>query len=132
MPVQMGHIYYYDPPQVNDANGSPLLLAHGFEQLGYRPWVVVSRDSINRNEDRRTAVVVPLSTNLTKAKAHRVQIPAAEMISNDPDKPFETSVALCDHVRVMDVSLIKREAGRVSESALRAIGAGLAFLFDIR
>ncbi len=132
MPVQMGHIYYYDPPQIADSNESLLLLAHGSEQLGYRPWVVVSRDSINRNEDRRTAVVVPLSTNLAKANRHRIKIPAEEMISDDPDKPFQTSVALCDHIRVMDVNLIRRRAGRVSESALASIGLGLAYLLDIR
>ena len=131
MSVRMGYIYFYDPPQDSDPN-SPLMLAYGSEQLGYRPWVVVSRDSINMNEDRRTAVVVPLSTNLSKANRHRIKIPAEHLISNDPEKPFVDSVALCDHVRVMDVNLIRREAGRVSESALRSIGLGLAYLFDIR
>jgi mRNA-degrading endonuclease toxin of MazEF toxin-antitoxin module len=103
MPVQMGHIYFYDPPLPADPNSTALSTAQGYEQLGDRPWGVVSRDSVNTNQDRRTAVVVPLSRNVSKANAYRIQIPAAHLISNDPDRQFDTSVALCDHVRVMDV-----------------------------
>ncbi len=131
MSVIQGGIYYYDPPPATSPNQTPLTVTSGSEQSGDRPWVVVSRDSINKAHPN-TAVVVPLSTNLSKANSYRIQIPDAELISDDPNTPFVSSVALCDHVRIMDVNLIRRKAGRVSDNALRSIGLGLAFVLDIR
>ena len=75
---------------------------------------------------------VPLSTKTDKANSYRIALPAAELIAEHSGYQFRNSVALCDHVRVLDLDLIRRKIGRVSENALLAVGLGLAFVFDIR
>jgi mRNA-degrading endonuclease toxin of MazEF toxin-antitoxin module len=57
-------------------------------------------------------------------------LPLAELIA-DAGSEFKPS-ALCDHVRVLDCSQIRKRLGRVSDNALTSIGLGLAFIFDLR
>jgi mRNA-degrading endonuclease toxin of MazEF toxin-antitoxin module len=47
---------------------------------------------------------------------------------------FLPSVALCDHVRVLDLNLVRKKIGKVSQNAFVAVGLGLglAFVFDLR
>jgi mRNA-degrading endonuclease toxin of MazEF toxin-antitoxin module len=85
------------------------------------------------NKGKPTAVGVPLTTKVHKANSYRIMLPAAELIADvGSGYQFQNSVALCDHVRVLDLDLIRRKIGRVSENALLAVGLGLAFVFDIR
>ena len=95
-----------------------------------RPYVIVSRDSANLNKP--TAVGVPLTTRTNKANSYRILLPAEELIADVGCTPFHNSVALCDHVRVLNLDLIQKKIGRVSQNAAAAISLGLAFLFDIR
>lgn len=62
----------------------------------------------------------------------RIALPAAELIPDVGCAAFQNSVALCDHVRVLDLNQIKKKIGRVSQNALLSVGVGLAFVFDLR
>lgn len=131
MEVQQGGIYLYEPPTNSTSQQAALITTSGSEQSGMRPFIIVSRDLINRN--RPTAVGVPLTTKVHKANAHRVLLPSAELISEPGSGyQFTTSVALCDHVRVLNLDLVRKKIGTVSQNALLAIGLGLAYVFDIR
>ena len=129
MEVQHGGIYLYDPPKVSVSENSALIITSGSEQSGLRPWIVVSRDIVNKNG--KTAVGVPMSTKVHKANSYRILLPASELIG-ESGYEFKNSVALCDHVRVLDIGLICKKLGMVSANALLAVGLGLAFVFDIR
>jgi mRNA-degrading endonuclease toxin of MazEF toxin-antitoxin module len=122
----------YEPPQQSTSQQAAILTTSGSEQSGWRPWVIVSRDLLNR-VNTRTAVGVPLSTNVSKANSYRILLPASELIA-DVGSPyvFQHSVALCDHIRVLDLNQIRRKVGRVSANGLISIvGVGLAFVTDI-
>lgn len=131
MDVIHGGIYLYEPPASSTSDQAALVVASGHEQAGLRPYVIVSRNSVNKNKP--TAVGVPLSTRVNKANSYRIALPAAELIADAGcTYQFQNSVALCDHVRVIDLDRIRRKLGRVSENALLSIGLGLSFVFDLR
>ncbi|MGH9541503.1 MAG: type II toxin-antitoxin system PemK/MazF family toxin [Terriglobales bacterium] len=114
----MGEIFWVDfgPPDSH-------------EQALRRPCVVMSRNDVNANGE--TVIVVPLTTKLHKANSYRIQVPAG-MIVAEPGQRLETSVALCDHVREIDKRKLESRAGRLSQTAIRGIALGLAYVFDIR
>lgn len=127
MEVQHGGIYLYEPPTAQAA----LFAASGSEQAGLRPYIIVSRDIVNKNKP--TAVGVPLTTKVHKANSYRILLPSAELIrAVGCNYEFKDSVALCDHVRVLDISRIRQRIGSASANALFSVSLGLAFVFDIR
>jgi len=88
------------------------------------------------NNAGRTVVVVPMITATGSANAYyRILLPIAEIIK-DPSctSTIQTSVAKCDHVRVLDKSLLELEGkiGKLTQTAAIAVGLGLAYVFDIR
>jgi mRNA-degrading endonuclease toxin of MazEF toxin-antitoxin module len=102
----------------------------GSEQEKDRPYVIMSRNSVN---DLGINVVgVPLSTQVHKASAYRIKLPVSEFIK-DPssDKPVQEGVALTDQIRVLDTGRLMQKVGRLSDSAIISVGLGLSFLFDI-
>ena len=113
----------------------------GSEQYGRRPFVVMSRDAVNRK--LRTVVVVPLTTHngqvqevlqrLTEQPPFRIIIPPAEITR---DMSGSSEILLCvaktDQARVVDKTRLLQKMGRLSTTATIAVGAGLAFLFDLR
>ena len=104
----------------------------GSEQQKSRPYVIVSRDAINRHG--LNVVGVPLSTKTHKANSHRILIPITHILK-DPGctRPISDSVALTDHIRVLDPSRFEHpKVGRLSDTAMGGLELGLAFLFDIR
>src|SRR6185312_7468964 len=106
-----------------------------------RPYVVMSRDAVNRK--LKTVIVVPLTTyqgqvqevlqQLSGQPPFRIIIPPAE-ITRDVSSNSEASlcVAKTDQARVVDKSRLLSKMGRLSRTAIIAVGAGLAFLFDLR
>lgn len=52
--VEFGGIYLYEPPNTSASDQSALLVTSGSEQAGLRPYIIVSRDVINKG--KRTAV----------------------------------------------------------------------------
>jgi mRNA-degrading endonuclease toxin of MazEF toxin-antitoxin module len=128
--VTQGCIYLYEPPTTSGSPQAAAILGSGSEQLGLRPFIIVSRDSVNANKP--TAVGVPLTTKVHKANSYRILLPAAELIADVGCFPLQASVALCDHVRVLDLERVQKRIGKVSQNALAAVGLGLAFVFDLR
>jgi len=122
----------YEPPKQSASEQAALVTTSGSEQSGWRPWVIISRDLLNR-VNTRTAVGVPLSTNVEKANSYRILLPSSELIADvGSTYVFQNGVALCDHVRVLDLNQIRRKVGRVSSNGLISIvGVGLAFVTDI-
>jgi mRNA-degrading endonuclease toxin of MazEF toxin-antitoxin module len=104
----------------------------GSEQQKSRPYVIVSRTAIN--QQGKNIVGVPLSTKLHKANAHRILIPCEHMIKNPVcTRPLSTSVALTDHIRVLDIARLEQpKMGQVSDTAMGGLELGLVYLFDIR
>ncbi|HWZ26227.1 MAG TPA: type II toxin-antitoxin system PemK/MazF family toxin [Verrucomicrobiae bacterium] len=118
-PVDPGDIYWITLPYVG-----------GSEQSGRRPCVVMSRRSLNGGN---TVVVVPLSTNISKASAHKVLLPIAEIIRDiGCDSEIKPSVALCGQVRSADKRAFEGKIGKLSQNAVLAVQLGLTYLFDIR
>jgi len=103
----------------------------GSEQYGRRPFLVVSREAVNRAG--KTVVVVPFSTNIANQPAFRVVVPVEEIAKDAScNSALATSVAKTDQVRVVDKSRLEQRIGTLSQTAIIAVAAGLGFVFDIR
>ena len=85
----------------------------GSEIRKSRPAVVLSGDGLNRA--RRTVVVVPLSTGPPPRVPLVVAVPSAG----------EGSVAICDQIRAVDRTRLRREEGRLTREDLRAVEEGV-------
>jgi mRNA-degrading endonuclease toxin of MazEF toxin-antitoxin module len=121
--IAQGDIYWV---RANDLD------IEGHEQQKNRPYVVVSRTRINKLG--KNVVGVPLSTVIEKACAHRVLIPIHHMMTEPGStRELKASVALTDHIRVLDSARFELpRMGKLSDTAIRGLEVGLAFLFDIR
>jgi mRNA-degrading endonuclease toxin of MazEF toxin-antitoxin module len=109
----------------------------GGEQYGYRGWVIVSADSINRGVDPETVVAVPLTSKVHRAEGNyrffRILIPAKEFIPEPGfGGKFADSLALTEQVRVLSIPRIPvNRSGRLTPKAMAAVEAGLAYVLDI-
>jgi mRNA-degrading endonuclease toxin of MazEF toxin-antitoxin module len=112
----------------------------GSEQKKNRPYVIVSRSSINVLG--RNVVGVPLTSVLTAGGGYRVQIPLPLMVPNPvwptttwPNgsvrRQLETSIALVDHIRVLDINrLTIPKMGDLSSTAVAGLELALQRLFE--
>jgi mRNA-degrading endonuclease toxin of MazEF toxin-antitoxin module len=75
-----------------------------------------------------------MSTKTSKSNPYyRILLPVGEIVKDVVcTSHIQDSVALCDHVRVIDKNLLQERIGRLSQSAVIGVQLGLAFLFDIR
>ena len=130
---RQGDIYWVDIPQPQ---------IEGSEQYGCRPFIVMSRDAVNKS--LKTVLVVRMTTHqgqtresdlafLAKQPPYRIVIPVAE-ITKDPscNSNLSVSVAKTDQARVIDKSRLRQRVGRLSQTAIISVGVGLAWVFDIR
>ena len=121
--IKQGEIYMVDIP-----------IAHtvGSEQWKRRPYVIMSRLAVNKAG--RNVVGVPLTHATDKACAHRMLLPAREIIrAAGCNFTFVDSVALTDQLRVLDVNRLEMPSlGCLSKTAVYGLTACLAFLLDIR
>jgi mRNA-degrading endonuclease toxin of MazEF toxin-antitoxin module len=123
MEVKQGEIYWVFAKDL-DVKGS--------EQKKSRPYLIVSRTSINRLG--QNVVGVPLTTKLHKANSYRIKLPVQFMVK-DPacSRPLQDSVALTDHIRVLDVTRLEQpKMGTLSLTAIGGLELGISFLLDIR
>lgn len=119
IPLDPGDIYWVRLPH-----------RQGSEQSGTRPCIVMSRRSVNT---QRTVVIVPLTTNVSRANSHNILIPVSEMVRDiGCTYPLQDSVARCEHVRVVDRLYFETRIGKLSQNAVLAVQLGLTYLFDIR
>lgn len=123
MSVKQGDIYYVRSKDL-DVDGS--------EQRNDRPYVIVSRDLVNNQGN--VVIGVPLTSKLHKANSYRVMIPAQQMIKDiSSTRPLKDSVALCDHIRVLDPKrLVIPKMGSLTQTAIGGVELGLAYVLDIR
>ena len=121
--VKQGDIYYVISKDF-DVDGS--------EQRNDRPYVIVSRDLVNNQGN--VVIGVPLTSKLHKANSYRVMIPAQQMIKDiSSTRPLKDSVALCDHIRVLDPKrLVIPKMGSLTQTAIGGVELGLAYVLDIR
>lgn len=118
-PLDPGDIYWINLPHQG-----------GSEQSGRRPCIVMSRRSVNTGN---TVVVVPMTTNLKKATAWRVQLPVNEIIKDiGCTTEIQSSVALCHQVRAVDKRQFDTKIGKLSQNAVLAVQLGITYLFEIR
>jgi mRNA-degrading endonuclease toxin of MazEF toxin-antitoxin module len=105
----------------------------GSEQEKDRPYVIVSSSAINKLGPN--VVGVPLSTKLHKACAHRIKVPVQLVSVNQAwaGKKLTDSVALTDHIRVLDKKRLEQpKMGTFSQAAIGGMELALTALFDIR
>jgi mRNA interferase MazF len=122
MDVCQGDIYWVDIPFAHTA---------GSEQAGRRPFIVVSRDAVNRL--LKTVVVVPMSTTIKNQSPFRIVIPVAEITKELLcTTVLHPSVAKADQVRVIDKARLQEKIGRLSRTATLAVLLGIGFVFNIR
>ncbi len=118
-PIDPGDIFWITLPRQG-----------GSEQSGRRPCIVMSRRLLNQEN---TVVVVPMSTNLAQAAAHKIQLPITEIIKDvGCTSEIKPSVALCHQVRAVDKRAFESKIGKLSTNAVLAVQLGLTYLFDIR
>ena len=77
----------------------------GSEQSGTRPVIVVQNDSGNIHSP--TTVVAPLTTK------QKPRLPTHILLTAKDCGIFEDSIVLCEQVRVIDKSRLKKRIGRV-------------------
>jgi mRNA-degrading endonuclease toxin of MazEF toxin-antitoxin module len=130
MPVLQGEIFWVHAKDL-DIQGS--------EQKKNRPYIIVSRSSVNALG--RNVVGVPLTTVLTAGGGYRVKVPIELMVPNplwpqtwpngDPRRQLETSIALVDHIRVLAISrLTIPKMGDLSSTAIAGLELALQRLFE--
>ena len=111
----------------------------GSAQKKNRPYVIVSRLRINRMG--KNVIGVPLSIKLDKGGGHRIQVPVEMMVKNPAwplqwpsgeDRPqLSTSIALTDHIRVLDIDrLLQPRMGYLSSTAIVGLEVALNFIFE--
>jgi len=92
----------------------------------------MSRPALNKAV--KTVVIVPLTTTLgTNHPSFRIRIPAPQILKDATcSSTIEDSIAKCDHVRVLDQTLLESRIGRLTDTAIAAVELGIAYVFDFR
>jgi mRNA interferase MazF len=115
MAIQRGEIYF--------VNLNP---AHGHEQAGQRPVLVVSIDAINRLPLVVTVVVGTKGENVRRDYPTNVRIPVAES-----GLPMET-VFLCFQIRSLDASRFPpTPAGAISGAILNQVEGAVRYCLGL-
>ena len=115
MPISRGEIYF--------VNLSP---AHGREQAGTRPVLVVSTDAINQLPLVVTVVVGTKGANITRDYPTNVRVPVAES-----GLPMET-VFLCFQLRSLDSSRFPASpSGRLSDAYLAKVDDAVRYCLGL-
>ena len=119
---QRGDIYLINVPRHHTV---------GSEQYKRRPWLIVSTNAIGY---LNLAIGVPLSMQAQKQnRQFRIAITQPNIIL-DPGSTLMPGerVALTEQVRVLSVERLEfPRAGRVTNAALYAVEAGLAFVLEM-
>ncbi len=98
--------------------------SRGSEQAGIRPVIIVQHNNIDRFT--RTAVVIPLTTNLRRAK-----IPGTIIIPVGEGGLTKESVALCYQIVVIDRQRLKQYLGKLSVDYLKQLGDAIRYTLDL-
>ena len=64
---------------------------------------------------------------------YRIVVPAKEIVRDIAfNGEIKTSIAKTDQSRVLDKSRLEKRIGKLTNTAMAAVGLGLAYLFDLR
>jgi mRNA interferase MazF len=99
--------------------------SQGSEQSGTRPVVIVSREAINRNS--QVVIVVPLTSRANKIRILPCHV---EIKINEGGVTME-SVVLCEQVRAIAVSRLRKGLGHLPEQRIAEINAALKIALDL-
>jgi mRNA interferase MazF len=98
--------------------------SRGSEQAGIRPVIIVQNNNINRFT--RTVVVIPLTTNLRRAKIPgTIKIPAGEAGLT------QESIALCYQIVVIDMQRLQKKLGILSAEYLQELKIAIQYTLDV-
>ena len=98
--------------------------SRGSEQAGIRPVIIVQHNNIDRFT--RTVVVIPLTTNLRRAK-----IPGTIIIPVGEGGLTKESVALCYQIVVIDKQRLQKYLGTLSVDYLKELGDAIRYTLDL-
>jgi len=107
---------------VYEAELSP---SQGSEQGGMRPVIIVSRDALNNIST--IVVVVPVTGRENKKKIYPSQL---EIKANDGGLTKD-SVALCEQIRAISKSRLKKHMGHLSNRAMSLLNATIKITLDL-
>lgn len=103
----------------------------GSEQYKRRPWLIISN---NATTQFRMVIGVPLSFKVHKGnRLFRIRILATDIIADSGSNldPGER-IALTEQIRALSVERLEfPRQGKVTDSALFAVEAGVAFILDL-
>lgn len=108
--------------EIYDARLDPV---EGSEQAGFRPVVIISRDTLNAV--RSTVVAIPC----TSYRAGR-RVYATHVLVHAPEGGLTVdSVALCEQIRILAKSRLARRRGALSARTLASIEQALLIALDL-
>jgi mRNA-degrading endonuclease toxin of MazEF toxin-antitoxin module len=120
---QRGDVYWVNIPKSH---------TKGHEQYKRRPFLVVSNNAIHHLD---LIIGVPLSFQTQKKnRQYHIQVLATDIVM-DPGSTLDPGdrIALTEQVRCLSVERLEPDRqARVSDTAVYAVEAGLAFVMDIR
>ena len=108
--------------EVYDADLNP---TQGSEQAGVRPIIVVSRDAINASSN------VVLGVPCTTYRGGRRVYPSHVLLFAPDGGLTADSIALCEQVRSMSKSRLRRRRGVLPAHAMRQINHALLIALDL-
>ncbi len=99
--------------------------AEGSEQAGTRPVVIVSRDAINQFSP--VVVIAPITDAANKKKVY----PSHVKITAGVGGLTMGSIVVCEQVRAISKTRLKRHVGKLDKAALTSIEAALKITLDL-
>jgi len=99
--------------------------AEGSEQGGTRPVVVISRDAINKNSP--VVVVASITDAANKKKIY----PSHVKIAVGAGGLTIDSIVICEQIRAISKTRLKRFMGKLDEAALASIESALKITLDL-
>jgi mRNA interferase MazF len=99
--------------------------AQGAEQAGIRPVIIMSRDALN--DVSTVVIVVPVTGRENKKKIYPSQL---EIKANDGGLTKD-SVALCEQIRAISKTRLKKHLGHLSNRTLSLLNATLKITLDL-
>jgi mRNA interferase MazF len=97
----------------------------GSEQAGTRPVIIVSRDAINSNSP--VVIVVPVTGRENKKTIY----PSQQVLAAGDGGLRKDSVALCEQVRAISVTRIRKQMGNLGPDKMAGIANGLRIALDL-
>jgi mRNA interferase MazF len=113
MAIKRGEIWWAD-----------LSPTRGTEQAGTRPVLIIQTDRANSTSPH--TIIVPFTTKIRKA-----QLPSHVLIKAGQGGLKESSVLLCEQIRVIDTQRLTKRLGSLSASKMQEVNAALKIILEL-